>query len=310
MKRSLVFFVSGIITPTLLALSLDPKREDHGIPIRKPTPIKEIPLDDATLRGVIFDLVDNIWLDIHTGEDVLLGIQSIAKEGGVTPERMTKMLESIVREGLREMQKAERGSAEYSAAAAKVVEPVEMLNVFHGPDTLALVKECARSGHGGCVSAMKTYINLVGAVEALPFLGEILIGEIVAKGGKDLNPHRGGLFKSLQNAANNLAKENKNDDALKIYIFLMGLAIMECEPNAAVKLDQILCSGLPDYATSIEREKAIGKFADFPMNTDYFKNIKAEIIKVPVSKRRDYSKQPLRVPKESEKEIKIMLPSR
>ena len=311
MKKALTFFVLGFIVPSLLALSLDPKREDHGIPIRKPIPIKEIPLDDATLRGVILDLADNIWLDIHSREDVLLSIQSIAKEGGVTSERMTKMLESIVREGLRDMKKEKKGSVEYAAATAKLDDPVLMLSVFPGPDTLALLRECALSqDNRATVEALKAYIHVAGAVDAIPLILEIFVGEIVTKSGKDLNPLRNGVYTSLQRAAEKLASENKDDDVKKIYISLVGMAMIECEPNAAFQLDQILCAGLPDYATSIEREKAIEKFLNMGLNTDYFKNVKAEITKVPASKRRDYSKQPLRVPKESEKEIKIMLPSR
>ena len=309
MKKLLTFLALVFLFSPLKALELE-LDGDSGLPFRKPTSITEIPVDDTTLRGLIFDVVDNIWLDIHTNQDFIGRTKGIARKGGVAPERMAKMLESIVREGLREMRTAEKGTAEYSAAAIKIVEPVEMLSVFHGPDTPALLEECARLGKAGSISAMKTYVDIVGAVESIPLLGEVLIGEVVAKGGKNLNPHRGGLFESLQKSAQKLESEKKEDDALKVYIFLLGLAFIEYEPNTAVKLDRILCAGLPDYATSFDREKIIGKFADLPMNTDYFKNLRSEIRKVPANNRRDYNKQPLRVPKESEKEIKIMLPSR
>jgi len=307
MKKTLSFVMLGFFASTLIA-SLDPDLPPPKIPIREPTPVRGFPIDDVTLRGQIFDFIDNIWLSRQTSEDLLLGIQGIAKEGGVTHERMTKMLENIVREGMRELETAEYDSTEYWEAISKVVEPIQMLSVFHGPNTVKLLTDCARFGKAGRTVAMMSYVHIVGAVEAIPLLAEVLIGEIVEKSGKDLNPHRGALFDILQKSAQKLTSEKKDDDALKVYIFFISLAIMECEPNAAAKLDRILCAGLPDYATSFDREKAIGKFADLPMNTDYFKNIRDEIRKVPANKRRDYGKQPLRIPKESEKEIKIMLP--
>ena len=309
MKKLLVLFAFGFLCTSLMA-SLDPDVPPPKVPTREPTPVQGFPIDDATLRGQIFDLLDDIWLNIETNEGFLDGIKSIAKDGGVTPERMTKMLESIVREGLRDMKTAKKGSTEYSAATAKLDEPVLMLRVFHGPDTLALLRECALAkDNRGTVEALKTYIHIAGAVEAMPLVWEVFIGEIVEKRGSDLNPLRRGVYTSLQQVAEKLRREGKGDDFNKVYIGLMGMAKVECEPNAAYLLDQILCSGHPDYATSIDREKAIEKFLDMRLNLDYFKNIKTEVTKIPANKRRDYNKQPLRVPKESEKEIKIMLPA-
>ena len=308
MKTSLTLLCLALLTPALMALTLDPDG-DPVVPLRKPTLITETPVDDSTLRGLIFDVIDNIWLDIHTTEDFLARTKGIARKGSVTPERMTGMLEGIVREGLSDLEKAKKDSAESSLAKKNVIGSVQMMTIFHGPDTVALLKECARSEKGGRTSAMRTYINIVGAVDALPFLGEVLVGEFAAKKGKDLNPYRSSIFDSLHDDAKKLASENKDDDALKVYIFLMGMAILEHEPNAAAQLDHILCSALPDYATSIQREQAIGKIADLPLNSDHFKKIKTEISKVPANKRRDYNKQPLRVVKESEvKEFRIMEP--
>ena len=307
MKKILIFLVLGFLTSVLMA-SLDPDFPPPKIPTREPTPVQGFPVDDVTLRGQIFDIIDDIWLSRQTAEDFLLGIQGVAKRGGVTPERMTEMLECIIREGQHELRTAEKDSPAHWNALRKVIEPIQMLSVFHGPNTIALLQECARSEKGGRTSAMRTYISIVGAVDALPFLGEVLVGEFVAKKGKDLNPYRGSIFTCLQDAAKKLGSENKDDGALKVYIFLMGMAILECEPNAAAQLDHILCSALPDYATSIQREQAIGKIADLPLNTDHFKKIKTEISKIPDNKRRDYNKQPLREVREAEVH-KIMIPA-
>ena len=293
MKKTLVFLALGFVTSVLMA-SLDPDFPPPKIPTREPTPVQGFPVDDVTLRGQIFDIIDDIWLSRQTAEDFLLGIQGVAKRGGVTPERMTKMLERIIREGQQELKTAEKDSPEHWNALRKVIEPIRMLSVFHGPDTIALLQECARSEKGGRTSAMRTYISIVGAVDALPFIGEILIGEIVAKKRKDSNPYRGSIFECLEDAAKKLANANKDDDVLKVYIFLMGIALLEYEPNAAAKLDHILCSALSDYVTSVQRAQTIEKIAYLPVDSDYFKKVKTEISKTPVSKRRDYTKQPLK----------------
>jgi len=292
MKKLLALSLMGFLIPVLMALTLEP--DDPGEPIRPPTPINGHPFDDKTLRGVILDLADDIWLNIHSDEDIFIGIKSIAKNGGVTPERMTKMLESIVREGLRDMKKETKGSDEYSFAAAKLDEPVLMLRIFNGPNTLALLEECALSKDDrGVVEALKTYIHIAGAVEALPLILKTFTDELLAKNGKGMNPVRNGVFKELQNAAIKLKNEGKNEDANKVYTALIAFAYLEFEPNTARQLDQILCSDLPDYSTSIEREQSIEKFLGMGLNTDYFKNIKSEIGKVQAGKRRDYSKMPL-----------------
>ena len=307
MKNVLVLITLVFSVPTLMAETLMPG--DPGGPWREPTPIKETPVDDATLRSLIFDGIDNIWRDIHTEEDLFAYARAVANRGGVTSERMTKMLESLVREGLQEIEKAKMESEAYWAALRKTVEPIRMLSVFPGSNTPALLRECALSKKGGSIAAMRAYIDVMGAVDASPLLLEVLIGEVVEKGGKDLNPHRIGIFRHLQEAANKLAKENKDDDVKQVYVVLMVFALMEFEPNTAGVLDQMLCEGLPDYATSFDREKAIEKFVDMPMNTDYFKNIKAEVRKIPADKRRDFKKNPLRIPKKSEKTFEIKLPA-
>ena len=313
MKKSLAFLTLGFLTSALMA-SLDPDIPPPKVPVREPTPIQGFPINDATLRGQIFDLIDDIWLNIETEEGFLFGVKDIAQKGGVTPERMTKMLESIVREGLRELEKTEKGTAEYTAARTKVIEPVQMLSVFPGPNTLALLKECALAEKGGRTSAMKSYISIAGAVESIPFLAEIIVGEAFAnkvQGKRDLNPYRASIVDTLHSAAKKLEAENKKDDALQVYIFLKAMAWTETEPNTAYKLDQILCATLPDYSTSFEREQNIEQFADLQMNTDYFKNIKAELSKVPANRRRDYEKQPLRQVKESEmRTILLRMPPR
>ena len=305
MKKQLVFVTLNFLTSALMAVLIDPDvGESTGLPIREPTQIKELPLDDATLKGVILDFADNIWLDHRSEEDILNGIRGIAKEYDIPPERMTMMLENIVREGLRDMKIQKKDSLEYSDAKAKTVEPVRMLGVFHGPNTIALVKECAQSEDGGRISALKTYIQIVGAVEAMPFILEVFAKELLAKSGNDMNPFRIGVFKDLHRAAQKLKAENKNDDADFVYTALIAFAFLEFEPNTAVQLDQILCSALPDYASSIDREKSIEKFLDKGYNTDYFKNVRNEINKIPAKQRRDYGKQPL--VKNPPKEIKTI----
>lgn len=294
MKKLPILLTLGLLTVMGMA-SLDPNVPLPKVPKREPTPIQGFPIDDTTLRGQIFDLLDDIWLNIETIEGYLEGVRNIAKNGGVTPERMTKMLESIVREGLRDMKKEKKGSVEYLAATAKLDEPVLMLRVFNGPDTPALLRECALAGDNrGTVEALKTHIYIAGVVEAQPLILEVFTKELVAKKGIDINPLRIGVLKELHRAAKKLESEGgKEDDVNGVYVVLIALAQMECEPNTALQLDQILCSTLPDYSTSFDREKAIGKFLTMGLNTDYFKNIKAEVNKIPAEKRRDYVKQPL-----------------
>ena len=265
--------------------------------IKAPIPMPDLPISDEILRRQVLGQTNVIFPDRPLTGNWVADWNNFVELGDIAPERITKTIEGLIREILHDMKKAGKDSEVFPIGRTKLRRLFNFLQVFklYGPNTFAVLKECASAKIDDRVTidALCAIIHAVGAVEALPIIGDIFIEEVQARNGKGFNFNNYEVYAALRRAAKELIEEGKEDDARKVYTVLIGLTRIEYQPTPALSLDNILCSDLPDYATSANREYVLSFFEDKEWGADRVRNALAEIRKVPANKRRDYGKQPL-----------------
>jgi len=214
-------------------------------------------------------------------------------ESGVPPERVTEMLEDIVRKGKSAMEKFREEKweayfrgwlpesyriAEYSASYSLI-----LLREFPGPNTLALLRECAPfEDQLISPTAIETYIALAGG-DSVPFLRELI--EKNQHVIKIITPHLGGVISDLK-------KKGRNDDVEKFHALMLEQLRVQSW-TAAERLDAVLCATLDGYIQSVQRVQLAQKHINSENNfaREGFAKIKAEVDAVPADKRVDLSKR-------------------
>ena len=191
---------------------------------------QEQQLDDNALKGVILrELCSWHMPEIVRDENNNIipyhfpTAQDIVNEYNIPVERMTSILEEMIKENLAIFEKTPKPNPNvydpkardtYLTAAGNVSPLIEALSTFHNANTIALLHKCILVENADIfIEAMKIYIIIAGA-DSLPFLREVFTTKII-------NPKDITYFEdSMQVAVEKLREENKVADAEQITIFL------------------------------------------------------------------------------------------
>ena len=204
---------------------------------------------------------------------------------GISSERMTRIIEEIIRERLPLLPEAK--GYKYVNLALEISGAARSLLTYHGPDTLALLKECVQTKNELiCRSAIETYITLQeGEGDSVSFLREATEKKCLY--------HKYLLRQFLEKIITTL-KEKKKDEVVESYhVFLLEWILSEQIASDAEQLDHLLCATLDGYEQSLQHEQMTQKFLDSSNNLirKRFNEIKTEVEKIPVEKRTDLSKR-------------------
>jgi len=198
-------------------------------------------------------------------------------------ERMLKLIEEIIRERLPILRGVED---EKYDLLEEVIAAIELLKIFHGPNTLALLKECAQIKDSWIsLSIAETYILIQEEEgDSISFLKEL----------KETNnfPDKYAFCLFIEDIIADLKEKNKNEAVENYLAFLLDLILTEEDPCDANQIDRLLCKILDGYPQSVQREQMTQIFLNFDddWTRERFNEIKSEIEKLPADKRIDFSK--------------------
>jgi len=212
--------------------------------------IAQEPPDDETLKRAIgIILVEASWDDLPTDPEYrFTTIQDIADKHKASPEQMTRVLEELVREELSTLEKAQ--GVEKQVCEGFISTLVQQFSHFHGPDTPALVKECALIF--GDRSTVEDYITLSGGGGDSVFL----LRDFIARGDtKDFDRYP--LYERLGNFIPQLTGKGQTADVDKILAFMKEMIQTEQGLGSARELDKILCAHLEGYADDPQRQPVL-----------------------------------------------------
>ena len=259
------------------------------IPFGGALPAKDKPIEDAALKEMIFREVCNTHVppvDQRPQGWSRLTTQDLADWYKIPAERMARVLEELIREKLAEQEML--GKDRDTLVSLKVSAAIRQLKGFHGPNTLALLRECAFSPEMPVSHrAVETYITILGGGgDSAAFLREVY-----AKG---RFPNMGTQFYRLLNdTVEKLKEQGRNDDVEKLHTFMLDMIQAEQDASDANQIDAVLCVTLEGYAQSTQREQVVLKFvnSDEPWTRNRFGELKVEMDNVPAGKRTDLSKR-------------------
>jgi len=248
--------------------------------------VQERLADDTVLKEVIFQRVCNTPIDRPPLGWRRSTVQEVARLGNIPPERMTRVLEEIVRERLADLGKADDSKKWDAPIVIRTILDQMSKFGFHGSDTPALLWECAKTADGDiCEATAKAYLDISeGGEDSADFLRETLGRE------RGLRT-RLKIYEALNNTLAKLKEKDRRDDLEKLQALMLDLIRVENYAYFLDGLDKTLCATLDGYAQSLQREQAIKK----PLNIttdevrDRLTEIKAEMDKIPPDKRTDLS---------------------
>ena len=170
--------------------------------------------DDEALKNVIRSIFEMSSVVEHVASPISY-TRWFAREVGVPRERLTKVLEDMIRENLSVIEKY----SEKVTAPELTNHLMILLGTFPDYDIAPLAKEILQAKDSRIhYGAMVAYINLEGT-KAIPFLLETMnLERYTPEQRKQLTEH-------LQRVAAQFNKENKADDAEKITAFRNGLMV-------------------------------------------------------------------------------------
>ena len=206
--------------------------------------------DDETLKRAIGIILEEAsWDDLPTDPEYrFTTMQDIADKHKASPEQMTRVLEEFVREELSTLEKAQ--GVEKQVCEGFISTLVQQFNHFHGPDTPALVKECALIL--GDRSTVEDYITLSGGGGDSVFL----LRDFIARGDtKDFDRYP--LYECLGNFIPQLTGKGQTADVDKILAFMKEMIQTEQGLGSARELDNILCAHLEGYADDPQRQPVL-----------------------------------------------------
>ena len=220
----------------------------------------------------------------ENGDEILHpapSIKNFATAQKISPERMIKFIEEIIRERLPMLQKLT--GDKYNISVVEISRAVSLLQTFHGPNSLALLKECVQTKDDLIrQSAIETYILIQeGEGDSVSFLREV----------NEMNGlyHRYSFCQFLEGIINDLKEKNKNEVVDDYHAFLLDLLFAEQNASNATPLDKLLCKTLDGYPQSVQREQMIQKFlvSENELIRKRYNVIKSEIEQIPADKRTD-----------------------
>ncbi|MCL1921215.1 MAG: hypothetical protein FWG50_09100 [Kiritimatiellaeota bacterium] len=174
--------------------------------------------------------------------------QDVAKKHNVPPEQMTRILEGLVRKWLIAWEKAE-GFDKISYGGAILTLALQF-KYFHGPDTPALVRECALSFEDRFI--VETYITISGGGGD----SVSLVREMIAKGLLE-GSERDLLYRHWGRFIGQLKGKGQVADADKILAFMKEEVQTEQYLGSLQQLDKILCAHLEGYADDPRRQPVV-----------------------------------------------------
>ena len=159
MKKPITLIVSTIVSTAMFAQE------------------QPVIMDDTLLKQIVFTMLRprfiNLYHDVDPDGNPLSRptAESLAKENNISHEQMTRVLETIVRENLSAINNG-KGSAN------NVFPFIKAMQMFHGSNTVALLKECMATPvepkHDRIFqTAVETYLVIEGA-ESISILREII----------------------------------------------------------------------------------------------------------------------------------------
>ena len=175
---------------------------------------QEQQMDDERLKGLILrQLCSGRVPYMEAGAPIrpLPTAESIAKAHNISNERMTKVLEEIVRENLPAIKNG-------TGRTLNVFPLIQNMQIFHGTNTVALLKECMATPldpiHDSIFrDAVETYVVIAGA-ESIPFFREAIENKRLDE------KRRSFVYVHLEIATDKLKEKNKTDDVEKINAFI------------------------------------------------------------------------------------------
>jgi len=223
-------------------------------------------------------------------------------------ERMTKVLESIIREGLADLEKMDDPRShhhDYEGAFVYVISPMQMLQGLNETNSfIALLRECVLSRNGSVfVFATSTYVTIVGT-DAIPLLREAI--ETRLSKCKPYETARLSLYNFFGGGTNasvyagfirEFKEKHPSSEADKFYAFMIDMAQTENNPFSIVAIDEALCHALSDYKHSVQRERISERGATIASNLnsfavhEAFRKMRSKVEEVPSDKRTDLSKR-------------------
>ena len=274
MKKTLIAIIIVIVTMTISAKSImvDPNM----------TPLMEKILSRAGVSSPYTNLTQDVQL--------------LANTYGISSNQMAEILEGIVREGLSEIENTKE-VIPWGLRRINAYKPIEMLELFQGTNTLALLKECILSeDEETCITASKTYLSILG-IASIPFFQEIFEKRKLGNGTSKY-VRTCSLFGNWSTDP-----KRQTSDVEKLYAFMIDLAQTDQSYGVIGVLNRILCANVDGYVNSIQREQSIQRFLDVlnEFDRNYAKGIQDEINRIPTEQRTDLS-QGFRVISVSEKQ--------
>jgi len=168
----------------------------------------------------------------ETIEYIFPTAESIATSLKIPPERMTRMLEEMLRDNLTIFEKTpvptpgdRNAEDKYNQAVLDVVPLVEGMQTFYGESTTNLLKKCVISSDEWISrNAVETYVVIAGA-ESFPFFREVIEKERLTPALRDR------LYQNLERVAVKLNDEKKTDEAVQITTFIQKMKQAQLEPK-------------------------------------------------------------------------------
>ena len=281
MKKALLFIVLGI--STLIMAQEQQQMDDMTLKkhIRSMsgghTPPIKIEVDE---KGQLF---------VPPRSDSKFTLQDFSNKYEISPERMTKVLEDMIKNRLSTPGKTPQD--EYGAGHNEnpgiLQNLIPRLKSFHGTNTLELLGKCMLQDDDNTrYSAVETYVSITGA-DAIPFLREYIAeGRMKSKG----YPF---YFRFLKSTIVKLKEKHQHEDIEKFNVFMLDMLRVEQYAGDVDYLDRTLCITLDGYETSTQRENGIKRYIN--TESEHYRNhfgvIQSKLDKVPVENRIDLSKR-------------------
>ena len=208
-----------------------------------------------------------------------------AKKDGLSKDTMLAEMASMAREYRRQSEDTGKWSDEdHNDDAVRCLRVLQIVAVFRDRSTLPLFEEMAVASNWMIrMNGFIGYIKLAGT-DSVPFLQKVLQNGRLT----ELDHYR--IYRTFQEQLESAREHGDNKGVQNGVAFLLETAQRENKGNAAKRLDEALCSLLPDYSKSVQREEVAARFVK--EGNDYYKRhfgtIKEEIEKTHEGKRKDF----------------------
>ena len=261
MKRTLLAIVLGILTFVTMAQEKNTDRQEiFRVPFKSLSE-RDHPPSEVELKGMLY--ARGTWERQRISTSIRLWTaKDIADEYVIPYERMTEIVEDMIRKRLANPENKRRPENEHPGQESRGDEDPSVLyylvmdlRLLHGTNTLALLKECTLYPDSGVQgNAIVTYIRILeGGGDSVPFLRES-----IAKG---LLPEGISFYYFFPDFIAKLKEKGQTEDVEKLHGFMLERLETEPEHHNVEQLDRVLCATLEGYEKSPRRQVAVERIA-------------------------------------------------